>query len=166
MMSGYLLGTRNRRASETIVQRDTTVVVDTHIVEKPVPVKVVVTDTMYAEVRDTIRMNDTLYVSLPLEKKVYRRDEFYAVVSGYNPSLIHMEVYPKTVYVKEREVVRQRNYLSAGVEAVYIGTPFLPVYLEYERKLHRNFSLNARVMHDFIRKENGVSFGVKAEIGW
>jgi hypothetical protein len=60
----------------------------------------------------------------------------------------------------------KKNYLSVGAEAMYIGTPFLPVYLEYERKLHRNFSLNARVMHDFISQENGVIVGVKAEIGW
>ena len=166
---GLLIGLLCRRTEyvETIiVERDTTVVVDTHIVERPVPVRVTVTDTLLKEVTDTVRINDTLYVPLPLERKEYRRDEFYAVVSGYNPSLIHMEVYPKTVYVTEREVVRQRNYLSVGAEAVYIGTPFLPVYLEYERKLHRNFSLTARVMHDFISQENGVSVGVKAEIGW
>lgn len=167
---GLLIGWLCRRTEyveTTIVQRDTTVVVDTHIVERPVPVRVTVTDTLLKEVTDTIRMNDTLYVPLPLERKEYRRDDFYAVVAGYNPSLIHMEVYPKTVYVTETVKKKDKsNYLSVGAEAVYIGTPFLPVYLEYERKLHRNFSLNARVMHDFISQENGVSVGVKAEIGW
>ena len=169
VVGGLLLRTP-REVEKVVVMRDTTVVVDTHIVERPVPVRVTVTDTMYVVVTDTVRINDTLYVSLPLERKEYRRDEFYAVVAGYNPSLIHMEVYPKTktVYVteKQRETVSQRNYLSAGVEMLYAESFHSYIYLEYERKLHRNFSLNARVMHDFISQENGVSVGVKAQIGW
>ena len=118
---GLLIGWLCRRmeyVETTIVQRDTTVVVDTHIVERPVPVRVTVVDTMYAEVRDTIRMNDTLYVSLPLERKEYRRDEFYAEVTGYNPSLTYIEVFPKTVYVTETTRMKDKaNYLSAGVDA-------------------------------------------------
>lgn len=151
-----------------IVQRDTTVVVDTHIVERPVPVRVTVTDTMYVVVTDTVRINDTLYVSLPLERKEYRRDEFYAVVSGYNPSLIHMEVYPKTVYMteKQRETVSQRNYLSAGAEMLYADAFHTYIYAEYERKLHRNVSFSFKALHDIPTQSNGVSIGIKAQIGW
>lgn len=168
---GLLIGWLCRRkeyVETTIVQRDTTVVVDTHIVERPVPVRVTVVDTMYAEVRDTIRMNDTLYVSLPLERKEYRRDEFYAVVSGYNPSLIHMEVYPKTVYVTEteRETVRQRNYLSVGAEMLYADAFHTYIYAEYERMLHRNVSFSFKALHDIPTQSNGVSIGIKAQIGW
>lgn len=161
-----LLCRRTEYVETTIVERDTTVVVDTHIVEKPVPVRVTVTDTMYAVVRDTVRINDTLYVSLPLERKEYRRDEFYAVVSGYNPSLIHMEVYPKTVYVKERETVRQRNYLSAGAEMLYADAFHTYIYAEYERMLHRNVSFSFKALHDIPTQSNGVSIGIKAQIGW
>lgn len=171
LVIGFVIGLLCRPkqyAEATTNERDTTYVTDTHTIEKPVPYKVTVTDTLLKEVTDTVRLKDTLYVRLPLEKREYRRDEFYAVVTGYDPRLTHIEVYPKTVYVTEvqKQTVRQRNYLSVGAEAVYIGTPFLPVYLEYERKLHRNFSLNARVMHDVISQENGVSVGVKAQIGW
>lgn len=169
LVVGFVLGLICRRTEyveTTIVERDTTVVVDTHIVEKPVPVRVTVTDTLLKEVTDTVRLNDTLYVRLPLEKREYRRDEFYAVVSGYNPSLIHMEVYPKTVYVTERETVRQRNYLSVGAEMLYADAFHTYIYAEYERMLHRNFSIYARGMHDFISQENGVSVGVRAKIGW
>lgn len=162
-----LLCRRTEYVETIIVQRDTTVVVDTHIVEKPVPVKVVVTDTMYAEVRDTIRMNDTLYVSLPLERKEYRRDEFYAEVTGYNPSLTRIEVFPKTVYVTETERRKDKlNYLSAGVDVVYMGSPYIPIYLEYERKLHRNFGIHVRGMRDLLSGTNGVIVGAEAQIGW
>lgn len=161
-----LLCRRTEYVETIIVQRDTTVVVDTHIVERPVPVRVTVVDTMYAEVRDTIRMNDTLYVPLPLERKEYRRDEFYAVVSGYNPSLIHMEVYPKTVYVTERETVRQRNYLSVGTEILYADAFHTYIYAEYERMLHRNVSFSFKALHDIPTQCNGFSVGIKAQLGW
>lgn len=169
LVMGFVIGLICRRTEyveTTIVERDTTVVVDTHIVEKPVPYKVTVTDTLLKEVTDTVRLNDTLYVRLPLEKREYRRDEFYAVVVGYDPRLIHIEVYPKTVYVKEREVVSQRNYLSAGVDVVYMGSPYIPIYLEYERKLHRNFSIHVRGMRDLLSGTNGVIVGAEAQIGW
>jgi hypothetical protein len=163
-----LICRRTEYIETTIVQRDTTVVVDTHIVERPVPVRVTVTDTLLKEVTDTVRINDTLYVSLPLERKEYRRDEFYAVVYGYNPSLIHMEVYPKTVYVTEtqRETVSQRNYLSAGVEMLYAESFHSYIYLEYERMLHRNVSFSFKALHDIPTQSNGVSIGIKAQIGW
>lgn len=163
-----LLLRKTEYVETTIVQRDTTVVVDTHIVERPVPVRVTVVDTMYAVVRDTVCINDTLYVSLPLERKEYRRDEFYAVVSGYNPMLIHMEVYPKTVYVteKQRETVRQRNYLSVGAEMLYADAFHTYIYAEYERMLHRNVSFSFKALHDIPTHSNGVSIGIKAQIGW
>lgn len=163
-----LLLRKTEYVETTIVQRDTTVVVDTHIVERPVPYKVTVTDTLLKEVTDTVRLNDTLYVRLPLEKREYRRDEFYAVVSGYNPSLIHMEVYPKTVYVTEteRETVRQRNYLSVGAEMLYADAFHTYIYAEYERMLHRNVSFSFKALHDIPTQSNGVSIGIKAQIGW
>ncbi len=170
LVIGFVLGLLCRRTEyveTTIVERDTTVVVDTHIVERPVPVRVTVVDTMYAEVRDTIRMNDTLYVSLPLERKEYRRDEFYAVVSGYNPSLTYIEVFPKTVYVTETTRKKDKaNYLSAGVDVLYLGTAHVPIYVEYERMLHRNFSVYARGMGDIWTGTKGLSVGVRAKIGW
>ena len=165
VVGGLLLRTP-REVEKVVVQRDTTVVVDTHIVEKPVPVRVTVTDTLLKEVTDTVRINDTLYVSLPLERKEYRRDDFYAVVAGYNPSLIHIEVYQKTVYVTERETVSQRNYLSVGAEMLYADAFHTYIYAEYERMLHRNVSFSFKALHDIPTQSNGVSIGIKAQIGW
>ena len=165
VVGGLLLRTP-REVEKVVVQRDTTVVVDTHIVEQPVPVRVTVTDTLLKEVTDTVRINDTLYVSLPLERKEYRRDDFYAVVAGYNPSLIHIEVYQKTVYVTERETVSQRNYLSVGAEMLYADAFHTYIYAEYERMLHRNVSFSFKALHDIPTQSNGVSIGIKAQIGW
>ena len=171
LVVGFVLGLICRKTEyveTTIVERDTTVVVDTHIVEKPVPYKVTVTDTLLKEVTDTVRLNDTLYVRLPLEKREYRREDFYAVVAGYEPRLIYMEVYPKTVYVTEvqKQIVRQKNYFSLGTEILYADMLHSYIYAEYERMLHDNVCLSVRALHDIPTQSNGFSIGIKAQLGW
>ena len=152
----------------TIVQRDTTIVRDTHTIEKPVPVSKIVTDTMLVVVRDTIRIKDTLYISLPREKKVYSDEEYYAEVSGYMPSLDKIQVYPKTKYVTEvhKQIVRQKNYFSLGTELLYADRFHTYIYAEYERMLHQNVCLSVRALHDIPTQCNGFSVGIKAQLGW
>jgi hypothetical protein len=166
LLIGYL--PKGRLQRETIVEkRDTLVLKDTHIVYQPKEVVREKWKTEMVVVTDTIRMRDTLYMSLPLEKKTYRRDEFYAEVTGYNPSLTYIEVFPKTVYVTETTRKKDKaNYLSAGVDVLYLGTVYVPIYVEYERMLHRNFSVYARGMGDIWTGTKGLSVGVRAKIGW
>lgn len=45
---------------------------------------------------DTIHVGDTV---LPVEQKIYRDSNYTAYVSGYNPNLDSLKVYPKTVTV-------------------------------------------------------------------
>ena len=82
---------------------DTLVVRDTHIIEKPVLVERTRKETLLVEVHDTTRIRDTLYIALPMESKTYKGEEYYAEVSGYQPSLDRIEVYPKTVVISKTE---------------------------------------------------------------
>ena len=171
LVVGFVLGLICRRTEyveTSIVQRDTTVVRDTHTIEKPVPVKVTVIDSIPVPVKDTVRMRDTLYVRLPLEKREYKREDFYAVVAGYEPRLTHIEVYPKTVYVTEvqKQIVRQKNYFSLGTEILYADMLHSYIYAEYERMLHQNVCLSVRALHDIPTQSNGFSVGIKAQLGW
>ncbi len=45
---------------------------------------------------DTIHVGDTV---LPVEQKIYQDSDYTAYVSGYNPNLDSLKVYPKTVTV-------------------------------------------------------------------
>ena len=169
---GVLIGwlPKGRLQKETIVEkRDTLIIRDTVKEYKPVPVEVVKEKwkTQLVEVKDTVRIHDTLYLNLPIEKKVYKKEDYYAEVTGYNPSLTYIEVYPKTVYVTE--TIRRKdkcNYLSVGAEACYIGTVYIPIYLEYERMLHKNFSIYGRIAYDLPSKSIGGGIGVRAQVGW
>lgn len=148
------------------VQRDTLYVRDTISIEKPRMVRHEVRDTMYVAVRDTTRIHDTLYVSLPYEVKTYKGDDYYAEVSGYNPSLYYLEVYPETRTVTNTERVVRRNALSVGAEAGYASIPYLPVYFQYDRMVHDNVGIYGRVFYDFPRMSWGASVGAKLKIEW
>lgn len=101
-----------------IVQRDTIVYRDTIRESYPLEISKEVVRTEYVVVRDTLRIKDTLYLSLPMERRVYGNDDFYAEVTGYKPSLDYIEVFPKTKvvtkYVKGQE--RWRFSLDAGMD--------------------------------------------------
>ena len=63
------------------MQIDSVVVRDTIREYYPIEKEKKVVDTMRIVVRDTVRIADTLYMSLPLEVKLYSTDEYYAEVS-------------------------------------------------------------------------------------
>ena len=170
LMIGYILGRSRDTAKEDtiLVQRDTTVVRDTIRIKEPAEVKKeTIKETILVEVRDTMWLHDTCYIALPLEKRTYKRDEFYAVVTGYEPRLTYIEVYPKTVYITETEKQKEkRNYLAIGMDASWCVKPSIPIYLEYTRVLHKNVALRAGVFHDLAINETGFRVGVNANIGW
>lgn len=148
------------------IQRDSIVVHDTIQIEKPVYITSVVKDSLLVVVKDTLVKNDTVYVRLPLEKRTYKRDEFYAEVTGYEPRLTYIEVYPKTVYVKEKETVTTSNRLRLGVNVNYYSTAYIPIYLEYERMLHKNIGISGRFFYDLNTRLYGVGAGMNIQIGW
>lgn len=171
LVVGFAIGIlcRPNRVERIVdVQKDTTFIVDTHIIEKPVYVERVSKETIMVAVHDTTVVNDTVYVPLVIEKKIYKGEEYYAEVSGYQPSLDKIEVYPKTKTISKTETVvkRHSNHLRLGIEANYYSTPFIPIYLEYERMLHRNIDFYARFFYDLPTRLYGVGGGVYVQIGW
>lgn len=150
-----------------IVQKDTIVYRDTIRETYPIEISKEVVRKEYAVVRDTLRIKDTLYLSLPVERKVYGSDDFYAEVTGYKPSLDYIEVFPKTkVVTKTIQPVTKRNALSIGIETSYMNTLSTPIYLEYERMLHKNVGIYGQVFYDLPTKRYGAGIGLKTQIEW
>ena len=152
---------------------DTVFVYDTFTIEKPAPKdsnenKVV--DTMYVAVTDTVVKNDTTYIPLPRESKTYGDDRYTAVVSGYKPSLDRLELYIEsqtvTKYLIPEPQKPKMNFLSAGIEAAYVGSFSLPIYLEYERMLQEHLSLYVRGEYDLALKIPGGRMGFRIRFGW
>lgn len=88
-----------------IVKTDTLTIakVDTIKIEKPVPYKVII--------RDTIYIRDMVGVTLLQETKEYKDSTYYAKISGINAYLEEIKVYPKTTtkYVYQVEKVTERS---------------------------------------------------------
>ena len=149
------------------VQKDTVIVRDTIKIESPKETKIEYFDkTILVEVKDTIYRKDTLYISLPLEKRTYKREDFYAEVTGYEPRLTYIEVYPKTITITKKEAVTKCNALRLGIEASYSSYLSTPIYLEYERMLHKNVGIYAGVYYDMVSDLSGVKVGANLQIGW
>ena len=106
----WLLGYFAGRKREPSVRVETETIVKTDTIREYIPVEVAVerTEKVLVEVRDTIRVHDTLYVALPFEKKFYKGEDYYAEVSGYKPRLDYIEVYAKTETItKTQTIVRE-----------------------------------------------------------
>lgn len=101
----------------------TYVVRDTMRIESPQPdtVFIVRTDTIRFETLrvDTITKN----VYIPIERKEYRTDDYYAVIEGYKPSLLHIETYNSTVYQTKVQTFKIRPRWGFGIQVGY-GTDF------------------------------------------
>ena len=153
---------------QTIIQRDTLVRVDTVKELYPVSIREEIVDTLRIVIRDTLRVKDTLYINLPIEKKLYSSSEYYAEVSGYRPSLDYIEVYPKTKIVKEYvgQPDTNLNSLGFGIEPSYMNTLSIPIYLEYGRMLHKNIEIYGQIAYDLPSKTFGAGIGIKAGIQW
>ena len=167
---GVLIGClfRPEHTSETMVdvKTDTLIVRDTHIIEKPILVERKVTDTMLVAVHDTTTINDTIFFALPMERKIYKGEDYLAEISGYKPNLERIEVYPKDVYITTTQRVVNKNRVSVGMELGYSTIAHIPIYLEYGRMLHENLEIYGKVFYDMPRLNVGVGVGVRASVGW
>ena len=169
LIIGFVIGLlcRSKDVERIVdIQRDTTFLVDTHVIEKPILIDRLVTDSLLIAVRDTIRIHDTLYISLPKEVKIYAEKDYYAEVSGYEPSLDYLEVYPTTQFIKETQTVTRCNALTLGIEPSYLNNFSIPIYLEYERMLHKNVGIYGQIQYDLQTRLFGFGLGAKISIGW
>ena len=129
VVGAFFFGRSTMKVEEvgTRIVRDTIVVRDTLREYYP---KEVVRDVVRVErievpvvVRDTTR--DTVWISLPIESREYKSEEYYTIVEGYNPMLKYIEVYPTTKYITTTETIKQKKRwgVSLGVQGGYGYTP-------------------------------------------
>ena len=100
---------------------DTLIVRDTVTVEYPVPILTTITDTLLVAYPDIVIIHDTTFVQLPKERKEYSGKDYRAVVSGYQPSLDLIKVFPETKVVSRTISVpsRKRSHFALSLQAGY-----------------------------------------------
>lgn len=99
------------------VKSDTCWRVDTHYIDRPVEVWREREKVVYLAVHDTqiVRTTDSVFVALERTRKGYSGDEYEAVVSGVDPALESIKVFPRTAYIQNTITTRKR--WSIGVSA-------------------------------------------------
>ena len=113
---GWRFGSMLERAKfpDITEHTDTTYVRDTIVRDSLVPVEVIKWKTVpeYLAVHDTTFLVDSVLVDVPMEKRIYQEDSvYYAVVSGFHPSLDTLKVYRETVTIETtRNVTSYKPY--------------------------------------------------------
>lgn len=109
---GYEL--EHARRPDITERTDTTFVYDTIVRDSLVPVEVVKWKTLTEKlaVHDTTFLVDSILVDVPMERKVYQEDSvYYAVVSGFKPSIDTLKVYRETITIETtRNVTSYKPY--------------------------------------------------------
>lgn len=132
--------------TESQVKTTTTIIRDTIFVEVPEPIYTEVVRYEYIEVpkiekpkigdisqsnikveqvpineysvKNTPHIESNLGIHIPIEQKTFQTDEYKAVIEGYMPSLISLEIYRDTHIIKE--IIKQKpKRLSAGLQCGY-----------------------------------------------
>ncbi len=126
---GFLAGQRVSRGheaptvvGEVEVGRDTVRLTDTVFIDKPREASREIVGEMsavlpvVADSADIDTPGDSATVLLPVERKVYEDSTYRAVVEGFNPSLVSLEIYPtrEIVTVTKRQTVMVRPKIAVG----------------------------------------------------
>jgi len=99
---------------------------DTHFVDRPVEVWRTVEKPVYFAVHDTqiVRTTDSVFVALERQRRGYSGEDYEAVVSGVDPLLESIKVFPKTAYIQNTIITRKRWSfgITAGPGVLYDGS--------------------------------------------
>ena len=110
------------KGERVIVHTDTLTItkIDTIRITQVKYIKEHIIDTLFVPIisnnTDTIRINDTLFIQLPLSQKMYTDESYTAWVSGYRAKLDSIEVYQKTITNTINNYIKPKRWtITAGV---------------------------------------------------
>lgn len=98
-------------ACDTIYIHDTIHIVEPQIVKE----EVVKYEKVYLHAVDTIVKIDSIEVKVPITERVYEDTTYKAVVRGYEPELVSLDMYGSTKTITMTKTKRPKVVVSAGV---------------------------------------------------
>lgn len=118
-----LFGWSNKRKVEyrDVLKTDTLVIHETISVIKPIHIKetIVRHDTVFFPIYNELDSIgcDSAKVVIPITERTYEDSTYKAVVRGYNPELVSLDIYNSTKYypVVEKVKVKPKIVVSAGI---------------------------------------------------
>ena len=128
---GYSTGHRycaKHRESKT----DTVTIVETKIIKQPVAVSsqftrtdfATFTQTQYVPLFFSDTISDSIRVAIPIEQITYEEEDYRAVVEGFRPRLVELELRPKTTTITQRVAESPKGWnFHFGPTVAYGWTP-------------------------------------------
>lgn len=175
---GCLLPDYHFRDDANIAQRDTIVRYDTirysrlELEQNSLALKIPKIDVpklsfLEIEKIDTVYKDNVMYLTYPRESYYTKAKDVEIWYSGIDSTIDSLNVVQKTQNIKETQQVKvARNSISLGIEASYLNTPSLPIYLEYGRMFHKNVEMYGQIAYDLQSRQWGVGIGVELKFGW
>ena len=112
--------------------------------------------------RDSIR-----YVTLPRQYFFTETEDAQIWHSGIDSTIDSLNVFRRTREItKTTQTKPKLNSIGIGMETSYMNTLSTPIYLEYERMLHKNVGFYVRAAYDLPTKRYGAGIGLKMQIEW
>lgn len=127
----YLLN-ENRKLKNVHQGVDTVEYIETIPYLKPIPVDSVILryETVKLPVSDNKlpdsvhKLPDSVQVQIPIQQKIYEDSSYTAYVSGYNPSLDSIFIYPRHDVITITKIAKEkRKRWNIGIQAGYGYTP-------------------------------------------
>lgn len=112
-------------------------------------------------------VKDTVFLSIPRQYYFTESNGVLIWHSGIQSRIDSLD-YTERKYVIEK-VSREKmkkNYLSLGAEVGYFNSLYSPIYLEYERMLHKNVGIYGKAIYDLPSQNKGAVIGVRFRMGW
>ena len=116
---------------------------------------------------DTIYRDNIQYVTLPRQFYFTETEDAQIWHSGIDSTIDSLNVFRRNATITQTiQSVTKRNALSIGIEASYLNTLSTPIYLEYERMLHKNIGFYGQIFYDLPTRQYGVGIGMHFQLEW
>lgn len=160
-----------REGTEMIAKTDTTSKRDTNIYRFPdIFLEVTISDAQITIPADSVQILDDSLIVLPIQQRHYKSDDYEAWVSGYNPRLDSLCVFPETKYITVTKGIPTektiKNSISLFAEPTWSGSFHTPVGVEYSRHIKPWFSIGARAGYDTISNNYLLGATARISFGW
>lgn len=112
--------------------------------------------------RDSVR-----YVAMPRQYFYTKTEDAQIWHSGIDSTIDSLNVFRRNATITQTiQPVTKRNALSIGIEASYLNALSTPIYLEYERMLHKNVGFYGQIFYDLPTRQYGVGIGMHLQLEW
>lgn len=143
---GFIIGLSLNRV-ETKTERVVKWKRDTIEVEIPVPIpepyEVVRTEYVELEASLIFNKDDSLsVVPIPMERKTYKTDDYRAVIEGYKPRLVEMDIYRNTKTETITNTIYIKPKLQLGIGA---GVSYIPNVPQGQNKFQPSLNVSVYV---------------------